>query len=104
MFCVYCGKPDLTYKAQLVCNSSRVDPKGLNTPTTVVKPISVRLFDHTADAWNKDVIAENINNALIQSNTNKKIYTCFGNEFGDLRDSLSIIVQSLYEKNISITF
>ena len=75
MHWVYAVKSDLTYKARLVCDGSRVDPKGLNTRATVVKTISVRLLDIIADAWNKEVLTGDIGNAFIQSYTNKKIYT-----------------------------
>ena len=50
MHWVYCVKPNLTYKARLVCDGSRVDPKGLDTRATVVKTISVRLLDLITDA------------------------------------------------------
>ena len=85
MHWVYVVKPDLTYKARLVCDGSRVDPKGLNTRATVVKTISVRLLDLIADAWNKEVLTGDIGNAFIQSDTKEKIYTCFGDEFGEYR-------------------
>ena len=84
MHWVYTVKPDLTYKARLVCDGSRVDPKGLDTCATVVKSISVRLIDLIADAWNKEVLTGDIGNAFIQSDTNEKIYTCFGSDFGEL--------------------
>ena len=38
-------KNDLCYKARLVCDGQRVDPKGLATRATVVKTIMVRLID-----------------------------------------------------------
>ena len=96
MHWVYCVKPDLTYKARLVCDGSRLDPKGLDTRATVVKSISVRLLDIIADAWNKEVLTGDIGNAFIQSDTNEKIYTRFGDEFGELKGCLAIIVRALY--------
>ena len=66
MHWVYAVKSDLTYKARLVCDGSRVDPKGLNTRATVVKTISVRLLDIIANAWNKEIITGDIGNAFIQ--------------------------------------
>ena len=47
---VYDIKDDLPYKARLVCDGSRVDPKGLSTRATVVKGVSVRLLDLIADS------------------------------------------------------
>ena len=96
MHWIYCVKPDLTYKARLVCDGSRVDPKGLHTRATVVKTLSVRLLDIIADAWNKEVLTGDIGNAFIQSYTNEKIYTRFGKEFGDFQGCLAIIVKALY--------
>ena len=92
MHWVYAVKQDLTYKARLVCDGSRVDPRGLNTRATVVKTISVRLLDIIADAWNKEVLTGDIGNAFIQSDTNEKIYTCFGTEFGEYKKFDAIIV------------
>ena len=96
MHWVYCVKPDLTYKARLVCDGSRVDPKGLDTRATVVKTLSVRLLDLIADAWNKEVLTGDIGNAFIQSYTKEKIYTRFGHEFGDMKGCLAVIVKALY--------
>ena len=86
----------MTYKARLVCDGSRVDPKGLNTRATVVKTISVRLLDIIADAWNKEVLTGDIGNTFIQSNTNDKIFTRFGTEFGEYKKCVAIIVKALY--------
>ena len=46
---VYDIKPDLIYKAKLVCNGSQVDPRDLSTRVTVVKSIYVRLLDLILD-------------------------------------------------------
>ena len=72
MHWVYAVKNDLTYKARLVCDGSRVDPRGLDTRATVVKTLSVRLLDLIADAWNKQVLTGDIGNAFIQSDTREK--------------------------------
>ncbi len=60
---------DLTYKARLVCDGSRVDPHGLSTRTTVEKGISVRLLDLIADSQNLQVLCGDIGNVFIQDNT-----------------------------------
>ena len=51
---VYDVKPDLRFKARLVCDGSRVDPRDLSTRATVVKGISAHLLDIIADAQNLD--------------------------------------------------
>ena len=66
---VYDIKADLTYKARLVCDRSRVDPKGLSTRTTVVKGVSVRLLDLIADSQNLQVLCGDIGNEFIQAIT-----------------------------------
>ena len=75
---VYDLKPDLWYKARLVCDGSMVDPRGLSTRTTVVKGISVRLLDLVADIQNLKVMTGDIGNAFIQAHTNEKIFTKCG--------------------------
>ena len=62
---VYDIKPDLTYKARLVCDGSRVDPRGLSTRATVVKGISVRFLDLIADSQNLQVLCGDIRNEFI---------------------------------------
>ena len=64
MHWVYAVKNDFTYKARLVCDGSRVDPRGLDTRATVIKSISVRLLDFIAHAWNKHIITGDIGNAF----------------------------------------
>ena len=93
---VYEVKNDLRQKARLVCDGSRVDPRGLSTRATVVKGVSVRLLDLIADAQDLEVICGDIGNAFIQAETNEKIYTRVGNEFGDRAGSIAIIVKALY--------
>ena len=68
-------KPDMTYKARLVCDSSRVDPRGLSTRATVVKGVSVRLLGLIIKLQNLQVIRVDIGNSFIHANTKEKIYT-----------------------------
>ena len=93
---VYDVKADLTYKARLVCDGNRVDPKGLSTRTTVVKRVSVRLLDLIVDSQNLSVLTGDIGNAFIQAHAKEKIYTNCGKEFGDKEGSIAIIVRVLY--------
>ena len=62
---IYDIKPDLTYKARLVCDGSQVDPRMLSTRATMVNNISVRFLDVIADAQQLEVIVDDIGNALI---------------------------------------
>ena len=93
---VYGIKPDLRYKARLVCDGSRVDPPGLSTRATVVKGISVRLLDIIADSQSLEVLCGDIGNAFIQANNKEKIFTRCGSEFGDRASSIAMITRALY--------
>ena len=66
---MYDIKPDMTYKARLVCTGSRIDPCGLSTPATVIKIVSFSLLDFIADLQYIQVMCDDIINALIQANT-----------------------------------
>ncbi len=83
LYFVYDVKPDFRFKARLVCNESRVDPKGLSTRATVVKGISVRLMDVITNSQGLSVLCGDVGNASIQAMTNEKVYTRCGAEFGD---------------------
>ena len=74
-------KTDLRHKARLVCDGSRVDPRGLSTWATIVEGISVRLLDLITDAQDLKVLCGDIGNAFIQATTQEKIYTWWGSEF-----------------------
>ena len=75
---VYDVKLDLTHKARLVCDGSRVDPRGLLTRATVVKGVSIRLLDIIIDSQNFEVMTRYIINAFIHVHTKEKIYTKYG--------------------------
>lgn len=97
MHLVYDVKVDLRKKARLVCDGSRVDPRGLTTRATVVKGISVRLLDLIANHWNKKILTGDIGNAFVQSKTEEKVFTKLGPEFGpDLAGRIALIVKALY--------
>ena len=102
MHLVYAVKVDLRKKAQLVCDGSRVDPRGLTTRATVVKGISVCLLDLIASHWNKKILTGDIGNTFVQSTTKEKVYTKLGPEFGpDLAGHIALIVKALYELTTS---
>ena len=93
---VYDVKPDLTYKSRLVCDGSRVDPRGLSTRSTIVKGVSVHLPEIIVDSHNLEVMTGDIGNDFIQAHTKDKIYIKCGPEFGDSARSIAIIVRALY--------
>ena len=79
---VYAIKNDMQFKARLVCDGSRIDPRGLSTRATVVKGISVRLLDIIAESQSLRILTGDIGNAFIQAKTNEKVFTKVGPEFG----------------------
>ena len=86
----------MTYKVTLICNGVHVDPRGLSTRATVVKPISVRLLDLIVYAMSIEVLCSDIDNAYIKTNANGNIYTRVWPEFGDRPYSMPIITRDLY--------
>ena len=98
---VYDVEPDLTHKARLFCNGSRVDPKDLSTQSTVFKGVYVCLLDIITDFQNLEVMTGDICNAFIQAHTKEKIYTKCGPEFGDRAGSIAIVFRALYRLTAS---
>jgi hypothetical protein len=76
-------KQDGRRKARLVAGGHLVDPKGINSRSTVVKGISVRLLDLIAHRDNLPILCGNIGNAFITADCLEKIYSRAGPEFGD---------------------
>ena len=93
---VYEVKTDLRQKSRLVCDGSRVETRGLSTRATVVKGISVRLLDLIAHAQDLRVLCGDIGNAFIQAETNEKVFTRVGDEFGEHSGKIALIVKALY--------
>ena len=72
---VYNVKLDLTHKARLFFDGSRVDPRGLSTRAIVVKGVYVRLLEIVSDSQKFKVVTGDISNVFIQTYTKGKIYT-----------------------------
>lgn len=89
-------KNDLRRKMRLVILGNKVDPRGLSTRATVVKGISVRLLSLIAHRDGLTELCGDIGNAFIQAETQEKIYTRCGTEFGDKAGCIALIVRALY--------
>ena len=98
---VYDVKLDLTHKASLTCDDSRVDSRGLSTRATVVNVIYVRLLDINIDSQNFKIMTGDIGNAFIPVLAREKIYTQCGPEFGDRAGVITIIFRALYSLTTS---
>ena len=66
---IYDMRPDITHKARLVCDGSKIDPRGQSTRSTVVKGFSVRLLDLIAYSQNLKFLQGNISDALLRAHT-----------------------------------
>jgi hypothetical protein len=89
-------KQDGRRKARLVAGGHMVDPMGVNSRSTVVKGISVRLLDLIAHRDNLPILCGDIGNAFITANCMEKIYTYAGPEFGEREGSLLVFKKALY--------
>ena len=89
-------KQDGRRKARLVAGGHLVDPMGINSRSTVVKGISVRLLDLIAHRDNLPVLCGDIGNAFITAECMEKIYTHAGPEFGEREGSVLIFKKALY--------
>ena len=93
---IYDIKPDLTFKARLVCDGSQVDPRNLSTRAAVLKTVSVRLLYLIADEQGLEVLGGDIVNAFIQENNKEKIYTRVSTEFGNRAGCITLIIRAIY--------
>ena len=89
-------KQDGRRKARLVAGGHTVDPMGVNSRSTVVKGISVRLLDLIAHRDNLQVLCGDIGNAFITADCMEKIYSRAGPEFGDREGSILVFQKALY--------
>ncbi len=69
---------------------------GINSRSTVVKGISVRLHDLIAHRNKLPVLCGDIGNAFITAECMEKIFTHAGPEFGELEGSVLIFKKALY--------
>jgi hypothetical protein len=76
-------KQDGRRKARLVAGGHMIDPMGINSCSTVVKCISVRLLALIAHCDNLKILCGDIGNAFITADCLEKVYSRAGSEFGD---------------------
>ena len=83
-------KQDGRHKGCLVAGGHMVDPMGINSRSTVVKGISVRLLDLVAHRKNLSILCGDIGNAFITAECTEKIY------IGDRVGSVLVLKKALY--------
>jgi hypothetical protein len=89
-------KQDGRRKARLVAGGHMIDPMGINSRSTVVKGISVRLLDLIAHRDHLQVLCGDIGNAFITAECLEKVYSRAGPEFGDREESVLVFKKALY--------
>jgi hypothetical protein len=89
-------KQDGRRKGRLVAGGHLVDPKGINSRSTVVKGISVRLLDLIAHRDNLPILCGDIGNAFITADCLEKIYSRAGPEFGDREGTVMVFKKAIY--------
>jgi hypothetical protein len=89
-------KQDGRRKAHLVAGSHMIDPNGINSRSTVVNGISVRILDLIAHRDNLNVLCGDIGNAFITADCLEKVYSRAGPEFGEKEESILVFKKALY--------
>ena len=89
-------KQDGRRKAHLVAGGHLVDPKGVNSRSTVVKGISARLLDLIAHRDGLPILCGDIGNAFITADCLENIYSRAGLEFLDRKGAVMIFKKALF--------
>ncbi|MGH3056579.1 MAG: reverse transcriptase domain-containing protein, partial [Gaiellaceae bacterium] len=89
-------KADLRRKARLVIGGHVIDASHLNSYSSVVKGISIRLLALIAKANTLKCLCGDVGNAYVNAPTREKIYTRAGPEFGDREGQIVTLVKALY--------
>ena len=83
-------------KARLVAGGHIVDSRGISTRSTMVKGVSVHLFDVIAHHDNLKVLCGDVGNAFVTAPCLEKVYSRAGPKFGDCQDAIIVFVKALY--------
>ena len=93
---IYEVKQDGRHRARLVAGGHLVDPRGVNTRSTVVKGVSVRLLDLIAHRDKLKIVCGDVGNTFVTAPCLEKVYSRAGPEFGEQQDAVMILVKALY--------
>jgi len=83
-------------KARLVAGGHRTVDPGEDTYSGVVAPEAIQLGMFAAIHNSLKVVAADIGNAYLCANTNEKLYTIFGDDYGELSGKVLVINKGLY--------
>ena len=89
-------KVDGRRKAWLVTGSHLAEPLEDNAYSGVVSIDTIRLGFFAADLNELTAVAADVGNAYLYADTNEKVYTTAGEEFGDLQGRALIVRKALY--------
>ena len=89
-------KWDGRHKARLVAGGHHTLPGDTDAYANVVSNESVRIGMFLATLNNLDVLVGDVGNAYLHANTNEKVYSVAGPEFGEHQGKTIRIVKSLY--------
>ena len=87
---------DLRRKARLVAGGHVVDSSMYESYSSVVQTRTIRILETIAMNEGLKFVTGDIGNAFVQADTNEKIYSTAGPEFGDKEGSTVIIKKALY--------
>ena len=87
---------DLRRKARLVAGGHVVDASMYESYSSVVQTRTIRILETIAMSEGLKFVTGDIGNAFVQANTNERIYSIAGPEFGEKEGSLVIIKKALY--------
>lgn len=94
--CIYDVKVDRRRKARVVALGNTTSLDGLFVSSTTVDSLSVNLLFLIAQANKFDILIGDIETAYILADTNEKLYTVLGKEFGDMAGKIAIVTKALY--------
>ena len=87
---------DLRRKARLVAGGHVVQSSMWESYASVVQQRTIRILETIALNEGLSFVTGDIGNAFVQADTNEKIYTIAGKEFGNKQDCVVILKKALY--------
>ena len=87
---------DLRRKARLVAGGHVVDSSMYESYSSVVQTRTIRILETIALNEGLRFVTGDIGNAFVQADTNEKIFTVAGPEFGDKEECVVILKKALY--------
>ena len=87
---------DLRRKARLVAGEHIVDSTMYESYSSVVQTRTIRILETIAMNEGLKIVTGDISNAFVQADTDERIYSVAGPEFGDKEGSIVLVKKALY--------